>query len=88
MAQLLGVVLYPFIENTEYGHVGLNVFGIVVLCLAIRTVRQTPGLAWISVSLAVPVVILLVLQMIFDTYYLLAWSSGWRQCSTSMLPAA
>jgi hypothetical protein len=76
LVQLLGVLLYPFIENTQLGHAGLNVFGIVVLGMTIRTVRRTPGLTWISVSVAVPVIVLLVLQMVFDMPHLLPWSSG------------
>jgi hypothetical protein len=76
LIQLLGVLLYPFIENTQFGHAGLNVFGIIVLGMAIRTVRRTPGLTWISVSLAVPVIVLLVLQMAFEMPHLLPWSSG------------
>jgi hypothetical protein len=76
LVQLLGVLLYPFIENTQLGHAGLNVFGIIVLGMTIRTVRRTPGLAWISVSLAVPVIVLLVLQTTFDMPQLLPWSSG------------
>jgi hypothetical protein len=76
LVQLLGVVLYPFIEDTPLGHAGLNVFGVIVLIMAIRTVRRTPGPTWISVALAVPVVILLTLQMAYDMPHLLPWSSG------------
>lgn len=74
--QLLGVLLYPFIENTQYGYVGFNVFGIVVLGITVNMVRRTPGLAWISACLAVPVIVMLVLQMAFDMIQLLPWSSA------------
>ena len=74
--QLLGVLLYPFIENTQYGYVGFNVFGIVVLGITVNMVRRTPGLAWISACLAVPVIVMLVLQMVFDMIQLLPWSSA------------
>ena len=63
--QLLGMLLYPFIENTEAGHIGFNVFGIVVLGITTSIVRRTPGLAWISACIAGPVIVLLVLQMAF-----------------------
>jgi hypothetical protein len=39
-------------------------------------VRRTPGLTWISASLAVPIIVLLGLQMAFDRQDLVAWSSG------------
>lgn len=76
LVQLIGIVLYPFIERVEGGQIMFNVFGIVVLAIATRMVRGTPGHAWISASIAAPVVVLLVLQMAFGMRHLLAWSSG------------
>lgn len=76
LVQLLGMLLYPFIENTEAGHVAFNVFGIVVLGITTRMVRRTPGLAWISASLAGPVIVLLALQMGFGMRQLLPYSSA------------
>lgn len=76
VVQLLGMLLYPFIENTEAGHIGFNVFGIVVLGITTGMVRRTPGLAWVSACIAGPVIILLVLQMAFGMRELLPWSSG------------
>lgn len=76
LVQLLGVLLYPFIEDTKFGHAGLNAFGIFVLGMTIRTVRLTPGLASVSVALAFPVIVLLLLQTVYDMPYLLPWSSG------------
>lgn len=70
------MLLYPFIEGTAAKHVGLNVFGIAVLCFTVRMVRYTPGLAWISAGIAMPVVVLLVLQTYFGMGHLLPWSSG------------
>lgn len=76
VVQLLGVLLYPFIENTQYGYVGFNVFGIVVLGITINMVRRTPGLVWVSACLAGPVIVMLVLQMAFNMSHLLPWSSA------------
>ena len=76
VVQLLGVLLYPFIENTQYGYVGFNVFGIVVLGITVNMVRRTPGLAWVSACLAGPVIVMLVLQMAFNMSHLLPWSSA------------
>lgn len=76
MVQLLGVLLYPFIENTPYGYVGFNVFGIVVLGITVNMVRRTPGLTWVSACIAGPVIVMLVLQMAFNMTQLLPWSSA------------
>ena len=76
LVQLLGMLLYPFIESTEVGHVVFNAFGIVVLAIATRMVRRTPGHAWISASIAGPVIVLLALQMAFGMRQLLPWSSA------------
>ena len=77
LVQLLGMLLYPFIEHAPAGHGALNVFGVLVLVLTVRMVRRTPGLTWISVALAVPIVVLLALQNFLDLRSeLLAWSSA------------
>ena len=76
LAQLLGMLLYPFVEHTGSAVVAFNGFGIVILAFTVRMVRRTPGLTWISASLAVPIIVLLGLQMAFDRHDLTAWSSG------------
>ena len=76
LVQLLGVLLYPFIEATKIGHAGLNAFGVAVLGMAIRTVHRTPGPTWVSILLAMPIIALLTMQSMFDMPELLPWSSA------------
>lgn len=76
MVQLLGMVLYPFIEHTQAGPIFFNAFGIAVLGMTTYMVRRTPGYMWISASLAVPIIILLLLQIAFEMPQLLPWSSA------------
>jgi hypothetical protein len=76
LVQLIGIVLYPFIERIHGGQIIFNVFGIVVLVIATGMVRRTPGHAWISALIAAPVVVLLILQMVLGMRHLLAWSSA------------
>lgn len=76
VTQLAGMLLYPFLETMPGGQIVFNLFGIVVLVVATRMVRRTPGHAWISASIAGPVVVLLGLQMLFDMPRLLRWSSA------------
>ncbi len=59
-AQLLGILLYPFLEGPgdELGTLALSVFGMVVLGLALAVVRATPALTWVAVLIGVPAVVL------------------------------
>ena len=57
---------YPFIEHTEAGRIGLGVFGILVLFVTARMVRATPGRNWVAVVIALPAVVLLGLQALYD----------------------
>ena len=76
VVQLLGMLLYPFIEATPNGHLVFNTFGMVVLGFTTRMVRRTPGHAWVSASIALPVIVLLGVQMAFGRSELLPWSSA------------
>lgn len=51
--QLLGVLLYPYMERTLFGKVAFEAFGALVLALAIWAVRDSPGPTWLAISLAV-----------------------------------
>ena len=76
LVQLMGMLLYPFLEGTQAGLVAFNVFGVTVLALTTRMVKRTPGLTWISVTLATVIIVLLVLQTVFGMNQLLPWSSA------------
>ncbi len=76
LVQLAGMLLYPFIERTDAGRIGFGVFGILVLFVTTRMVRRTRGLTWVTIGIALPAVVLLGLQAMYDMPYLLAWSSA------------
>ena len=76
VVQVLGVILYPFVEGTPEGHIAINIFGLVVLGITTNMVRKTPGETWISVCLAIPIIVLLVVQIAYKAPGLLPWSSG------------
>ncbi len=75
-AQLLGVLIYPFLEGSAAGRAVIAVFGLVVLGLALLAVRQTPTLTWVGVVLAMPSVVLLLVQMFTDNEDLAPYSSA------------
>jgi hypothetical protein len=63
-AQLLGVLLYPFMVESPAARALLGIFSLVVLVLAVWTLRTTPALTWVALLLGVPVAVLTVLEAI------------------------
>lgn len=76
LVQLLGLLLYPLLDGTQTGRLTLSAFGVAVLVFTTRMVRRTPGLTWVSMGLALPAVVLLVLQIVFDLDALLPWAAA------------
>lgn len=74
--QLAGLVLYPFLETSRNGPVALGAFGIVVLIITTRMVRSTPGLTWVSACIALPAILMLILQAVLNMHWLLPWSAA------------
>lgn len=64
VVQLLGVLLYPFMDTSPVGRAALSLFSLVVVVLAVRAVRATPALLWVSVLLGGPVVVLTILEAV------------------------
>lgn len=58
LVQLAGVVLYPLMEQAAESRTYFSVFGVIVLGLALRMVRNTPGVTWIALVLASSIVVL------------------------------
>jgi hypothetical protein len=75
IVQLVGLLLYPLLESTPGGPVALSAFGITVLVFTTGMVRRTPGLTWLSVCLALPAIVMLVLQVALDMPWLQPWSA-------------
>jgi hypothetical protein len=73
--QLLGVVLYPFMEDTPGGRALFGTFGLLVLAAALWVVRRSPWLTWLGLLLALPVVILSLVNAISPAPWLAATSA-------------
>ena len=56
--QLLGVLLYPLMEEFAGGQIVLTAFGLMVLGLALLVVRRSPTATWVAAVLAGVVVVL------------------------------
>jgi hypothetical protein len=65
--QLLGVLLYPVMENTAEGRALFGAFGIVVLALALWVINRSPAVNWIAWLLAVPAVVLSIVAALGDS---------------------
>ncbi len=77
LGQLLGVLIYPFMDGSPTGRGALSLFSLLVLVLAVWTVRSTPALTRVSILVGVPVVILTVMEAMLPTDPgIVFWSSA------------
>jgi len=74
--QLLGVLLFPFMEATPIGLATVSTFALVVLFLAVRAVQATSALTWVAILLGLPIVGLTILEVAYPLDGAIAfWSS-------------
>ena len=64
LAQLLGILLYPWMDTSPRGRAVFGAFGLLVLGVALRVIRRSPWLTWLALVLAVLVVALSVVYAI------------------------
>ena len=76
LTQLLGIALYPWMESQPRGHALFTGFGLLVLGVALRVVRQSPWLTWLAAMLALVVVVLSVISTISPHPALTATTAG------------
>ncbi|MCG7373806.1 ion channel [Pseudomonas luteola] len=65
LIQLLGIVLYPFMENMPGGRAVFGAFGVIVLVAALRMVRRSPMLHSIAFILAALILCLAIVSEIW-----------------------
>lgn len=76
LVQLLGIVVYPFLNDQPLGRAVFSTFALFVLVLAAFAVRMTPALTWISMLLGLPVVVLTIWEAITPGHEtVVLWSS-------------
>jgi len=76
--QLLGVLLYPFMGESALGRGSFEVFGALVLGLAIWSVRDSPGPTWIAIILGVVGSALAIADAVHHNVALQALSGGFH----------
>lgn len=65
IVQLLGILLYAFVDESpanSIGRLGLSLFGMLVVVLALAVVRATPAYTWLGILIGLPAVILTVID--------------------------
>lgn len=62
LVQLLGILLYPWMETSPHGRAAFGAFGLLVLGVALRVVRRSPWLTWLGLVRAAVVVALSVMH--------------------------
>jgi hypothetical protein len=76
LVQLIGLVVYPFMEGDDLRRSLFSVFGILVLGLVVLTVRSSPALNWVALVVGGPATVLLVIQAVTTSDALQPWSSA------------
>ena len=76
MAQLIGLLLYPFIEGKPWGSMLFGTFSVIVLCLAIAMVQRTTGHVLVSAALAIVATVLNIARVLSASPALLPWAAG------------
>ena len=75
-AQLLAILLYPFMEGSGAGRAVFSLVGILVMALVILAVRSSPALTWLALILGIPAAVLLIIQAVTDSSRLNPYSSA------------
>ena len=75
-AQLLAILIYPFLEDSDAGRAIFSVLGIAILGLVLLAVRGSPAWLWLGIVLAAPATVLLLIQAITGDDALLPYSSA------------
>lgn len=74
--QLIGLLVYPFMEGNDLRRALFSVFGIAVLGLVLLSVRSSPALTSVALVLGIPATVLLLIQAVTTSDDLLPWSSA------------
>ena len=65
IVQLLGILLYAFVDDSpanSVGRLGLSLFGMLVVVLALAVVRATPAYTWLGLLIGIPAVTLTIID--------------------------
>src|SRR5215203_649333 len=75
-AQLLSLLLYPWMDSTHEGRLLFGAVALVVVPLAVWVVGRSPSRTGIAWALAVPAMVLTAISVLSDQPRLLPWSAS------------
>lgn len=78
VVQLAGLVLFPFVEGSSLDVFLIGLFGILVLIVTIAIVHRTSGSVWVSLVIALPMIVLKIVQASTKNPALIPWSAGFE----------
>ena len=70
--QILVILLLPVLETTDSGQAIISLLSLSALITAVFTVRSTPALTWLSVTLALPAAVFEIWSLVDDSSTILA----------------
>jgi hypothetical protein len=70
--QILVILLLPFLESSDYGRAVISLLSLSALITAVFTVRSTPALTWLSVTLALPAAVFEIWSLVDDRAVIVA----------------
>lgn len=76
--QFVGVLLYPFLEDSFQSRQLFALFGLIVMGLVVFALRRTPAFTWVALALALPAVVLLLIQIFTGNESLVIWASAFE----------
>lgn len=78
VTQLAALLVYPLLEDNPASRAVFSLLGITVLALVVLAVRSSPPPTWVSLLLAGPAVVLLLIQAVSDAGWVQPWSAGFE----------
>ena len=77
--QILVILLLPVLEDSDWGRAVISLLSLSAVITAVFTVRSTPALTWLSVTLALPAAVFELWSLLDDRPTILAWpTAAWR----------
>jgi hypothetical protein len=74
--QLLSLLLYPLLENSDVGRALFNAVGIGLLGLVVLAVRHVARVPWVAIALGFAATVLLIVQAVRGDTGLSPWASS------------
>ncbi len=76
LIQLIGILLYPWMEDTPAGRALFSAFGLIVLGAALRMVRRSPAVNWVAWLLAALVLASSISSALLESQVLMVIGAG------------